>query len=597
MFAKMSVPKRIIIGYVIFFIILAVISGFVIIQNLLSLGNARVLSDNDDSSTTINEATNRFLNSRAGVRIILTSDDYPVERYNTAIKDLDDCILYLNQGIDFARIQKATQKEQYLRNALSSITRYREQVIAVHGLNQQKSASKASMGGLADNVINSLTHIMELESEIIKNQIRTENPALMNEFEKYENAHIETEFYEVRLAGTRFAFLDNMSAYSDLMTAFNNVESNLLEFGAASNSEIRASVDTAIEHIEIYKAIFADYHGILTQLGEYTSVLESLNNEAQTVLEQASLEASTALNSAVDGIYSGAQVSLIVVIALMVIAFILNIIIAIIIVSSIRRALNSSIEKLSEITFNVVAASDQLSNAATSLAEGGTRQAASIEETSATMNETASMVQMTTTNTRQATELAREAENATLEGVHKVEELIRFMGNLRESSAEINKIVSDITTISSQTNILALNASVESVRAGEAGRSFSVVAEEVRNLSQQSSAAASNTENIIKNNINLTRQAAENSSTVEQALRAISDSIKKVSQLLDEISTASEEQASGVKQINVAMSEMERVTQSTASVSQESAAAASDLSNQSRILEQVTGELKVLIDS
>jgi methyl-accepting chemotaxis protein len=170
------------------------------------------------------------------------------------------------------------------------------------------------------------------------------------------------------------------------------------------------------------------------------------------------------------------------------------------------------------------------------------------------------------------------------------------MDDLRNSSNEINKIVSDITSLSSQTNILALNASVEAVRAGEAGKSFTVVAEEVRNLSQQSSAAASNTEKIIKNNINLTHQAAENSNMVDGALQKISNDVKKVSQLLREITIASDEQSSGIKQVNIAMSEMERVTQSTAAVSEESAAAAGDLETQSHTLEDVIKEITILVE-
>lgn len=167
-----------------------------------------------------------------------------------------------------------------------------------------------------------------------------------------------------------------------------------------------------------------------------------------------------------------------------------------------------------------------------------------------------------------------------MEAVRLAEELIGGMNELSKSSNEIQKVISTITDISFKTNILALNASVESVRAGEAGKSFAVVAGEVRNLSMQSSQATTDTSSIINSNIQLTRQNVENSKMVSQTLDRICEHAKKSSQLLDEISHASEEQSKGVQQINISLSQMEKVTQSNAAISQESASAATELKNQ-----------------
>ena len=260
---------------------------------------------------------------------------------------------------------------------------------------------------------------------------------------------------------------------------------------------------------------------------------------------------------------------------------------------AISKPLITATESLNIAIENINAAAVHFTTAAASLNEVSNEQAAAIEETSATMNQTAAMAQQNTETTFHAKELAQTAGETLGETLKHSEEMINSMNELSRSSEEITKIISTITNISSQTSILALNASVEAVRAGNAGNSFSVVAEEVRNLSQQSSAAANTTEAIIINNRELTEKNAMKSSTVSKTLVEVGENAKKVVELLNDISLASEDQLHAIQQINAALSQMEKTTQSNAAVSEETAAAANMLKD----LTDKLGEVNTAIDT
>ena len=212
------------------------------------------------------------------------------------------------------------------------------------------------------------------------------------------------------------------------------------------------------------------------------------------------------------------------------------------------------------------------------------------------MNETSSMIAQTAENTGQAAELAEKASKNSEEGKMKMLDMVTAMEELKESSSQISKIIKTIDSIASQTNLLAINATVEAARAGgDAGRSFAVVAEEVRNLAKKSSDSAAETTDIIEKNIKLTDTGSKISVDVESALATISDQFAKLNEVIHEIDTASNEQTSGVKQINAAMSQMESATMSTAAISEESAASAKMLTDLVNDLQDVHTSITAVV--
>ena len=273
-----------------------------------------------------------------------------------------------------------------------------------------------------------------------------------------------------------------------------------------------------------------------------------------------------------------------------------GVIISLLISKVIEKNLKIIIKDLESASGNLISEISTLNRLSEHLADGSSRQAASIEETSATMNETASMVAQNAENTRVATRIAALAIEEVTEAGKYMGELVDTMGELKESSDKVNKIIKTIDSIASQTNILALNASVEAARAGgDAGRSFGVVAEEVRELAQDSTKSSSETAEIIEKNIELTNTSIAAAEHVMTLAQQSADHTTQLGKLIAEINAASEEQANGIRQINVAVSEMEQVTQENAAVAEENAATGNAVKAEIENLGDAVSDAKSLV--
>ena len=267
--------------------------------------------------------------------------------------------------------------------------------------------------------------------------------------------------------------------------------------------------------------------------------------------------------------------------------------------ASIENDIKSILSKFKSSTLIIEGNASQLRESSENLAMGSSRQAAAIEETSATMTETESMVAQNAENTRVAAEISEMAKEIANKGVTQMQDMIKAMDEIKESSDKVGKIVKAIDDIAFQTNLLAINATVEAARAGgDAGRSFGVVAEEVRNLAGKSAKEAANTTSIIEKNISLTNSGREISSEVANTLGDLMEKAQQLSQLISEVNTSSEQQAVSIKQINLAVGQMEKVTQENAAVAEENAASSNSMKDELVNLEQAIGEAgSILRDS
>ena len=284
------------------------------------------------------------------------------------------------------------------------------------------------------------------------------------------------------------------------------------------------------------------------------------------------------------------------------------------------EAMLAAADKLEQVGSVVSSASTQLSAQIEQSDRGAAESASRLSEAATAMNEMNATVQEVARNAGSASAASAETREKAEAGarvvektVHNIEEVHQLSLTLKEDMTQLNEHAQDITRImgvisdiADQTNLLALNAAIEAARAGEAGRGFAVVADEVRKLAEKTMSSTNDVGNAIKaiqestaksmsgvdNAVERIGEATELANQSGQALQEIVATVEATGDQVNAIATASEEQSAASEEINQSIVQVNDMSRQTAEAMGEAAKAVSDLAAQAQGLTNLIQELK-----
>ncbi len=259
--------------------------------------------------------------------------------------------------------------------------------------------------------------------------------------------------------------------------------------------------------------------------------------------------------------------------------------------ATIKAALDSALDHLHDGLLQVATSSQEVGRAAESindstqaLTQGGGEQEEALREVGSRLDEMISTIKLNATYALDGHSRSNAVLQTAEKGVRSIDRLSQAMEQIRASSTQTAKIVKSIDDIAFQTKLLALNAAIEAAQAGDAGKGFSVVAEEVRSLAMRSAEAAKTTAQLVAEAERSAAAGAAIHTAMLSDLKAIDRQVHEVGAVIKQVADVSEQQSRNVDSIGAALQRMSDVTRRNSENSERVAANSAELCSQASLM-------------